>query len=169
MSYHFLKVFACVKRLFVQVCWTFFSQWYSWSLFRWIKGLNLLVIAQISMDVPTTNLKFFESFKMYHSQFELPKLISIGRCGPHILHGAFKSGTEATSWELKRTLKNAFNLLHGSPVLMSSHCNLMVWKCPCGWKIVNMAIYNESQKILESITPGKQPVCKSFEQLVKGV
>ena len=51
------------------------------------------------MEVPAINLKFFESFKMYHSQCELPKLINIGTSWLHEVHGAFKSGTEATGTE----------------------------------------------------------------------
>ena len=38
---------------------------------------------------------------MYHLQCELPKLINVGRSGLHLVHGVFKSGTEAASWELK--------------------------------------------------------------------
>lgn len=55
-------------------------------------------MAQVSMDGPATNLKFLASLKANSSQCELPKLINIG-CGLYIVHGAFKSGTEAISWD----------------------------------------------------------------------
>ena len=72
-----------------------------WAFLDGIKELNLSAVAEILMEVSTINLKFFKSFKMYHLQCELPKLINVGRSGLHLVHGVFKSGTEATSWELK--------------------------------------------------------------------
>ena len=73
-------------------------------------------MVQILIDGVATNLKFFESLKSYCSQCELPKLISIGSCGLHILYVAFRSGTETTSWQLKVILKSALNLLDESPL-----------------------------------------------------
>ena len=72
-------------------------------------------MAQISMDGSATDVKFFESLKAYSSQSDLPKLMNISSCGLHIIHGAFKSGTEAASWQLKATLKSVLHLLHDSP------------------------------------------------------
>ena len=31
---------------------------------------------------------------------ELPALINIGSCGLHVIHGAFKTGVEATNWNV---------------------------------------------------------------------
>ena len=45
---------------------------------------------------------------------ELHQLINIGSCGFHI-HVAFKSGTEATNWNIKKVLQSAFQILHNSP------------------------------------------------------
>ena len=71
-------------------------------------------MAHILIDSPATDLKFLESLKSCRCQYELPKLIKIGSCPLHIIHGVFKSGTEATSSQLKAILKSVFNLLHES-------------------------------------------------------
>lgn len=68
------------------------------------------------MDGPATSLKFFESLKSYRLQCESPKLFDINICSLHITHGVFRSGTEATIWQLKPILKSSFNQLHESPV-----------------------------------------------------
>lgn len=68
------------------------------------------------MDGPATSLKFFESLKSYRSQCELPKLFNINSCGHHIINRVFRSGTEATIWQLKPILRSSFNQLHESPV-----------------------------------------------------
>ena len=36
----------------------------------------------------------------------LPQLINTGSCSLHIIHGAFKSGVEATPWKIKKVLKH---------------------------------------------------------------
>ena len=36
---------------------------------------------------------------------DYPKIIDIGSCSLHVLHGAFKSGVEATDWFLNEILK----------------------------------------------------------------
>lgn len=41
--------------------------------------------------------------------------MNIGSCGLHIIHGAFKSGTEAANRQLKATLKSVLPILHDSP------------------------------------------------------
>lgn len=119
-------------------------------------------MAQNLMEGPVTNLILFESFKILHSQCELPKIIN-GRCGLHVVHGTFKSGTKDTSWELKETLKNNFNILHGSPAQRDDFTSRSgIKKFPlqhdCKCRVENapvaeglLAKYNENHKILESI------------------
>ena len=77
-----------------------------------------------------------------------------------------KFGAEASNWKLKATRKMSIHLLHSWPTQRGEftfhtdsikstffQCNTMGWGCPTGWSIVvNIAIYNENHKILESIT-----------------
>ena len=39
------------------------------------------------------------------SKQEFPDVIDIGPCGFHNVHGAFKSGMEASEWNLAKVLK----------------------------------------------------------------
>ena len=56
----------------------------------------------------TTSQKFGD--ENYH------KLIDIGSCSLHIVHGAFRAGAEQSECELKKFLKEAFTVFHNSPV-----------------------------------------------------
>ena len=71
--------------------------------------LNLSRMLQISMDGPSTNWKFFNELSKYRCDCEL---IDIGSCGIHIMHGAFKTGAESTSWDIKSVLKGSYQILH---------------------------------------------------------
>ena len=64
-----------------------------------LEGLDLSKLVQVSMDGPNTNLKFLQ---------ELRSLIDIGSCSLHIIHGAFKTGSEATNWKLDKVLKGVY-------------------------------------------------------------
>ena len=46
---------------------------------------------------------------------QLPKLLNIGSCLLHILHGTFKVVSEKASWEIKSVLKASFHYLHDTP------------------------------------------------------
>ena len=62
---------------------------------------------QVSLDGLSTNSCRLEN--------EQSQLIEIGSCGLHIIHRAYKTGTESTDWELKKIFKGTFTLLHDSP------------------------------------------------------
>ena len=67
------------------------------------------------MDRPSANWKFFNSVTKKREEDELPALINIGSCGLHVIHGAFKTGVEATNWNIKKAFRGAFNILGDSP------------------------------------------------------
>ena len=67
--------------------------------------LNLSKMLQISMDGPSTYVKFSKELSEYRCECELNPLIDIGTCGLHIVHGAFKTRAESTSWDRKGVLK----------------------------------------------------------------
>lgn len=72
---------------------------------------------QISMDGPAVNHKFYDSLKKQREENELPKMIDIGGCNLHIVHDSFKTGIESTDWEVKKLLKNNYQLLHAGVIL----------------------------------------------------
>ena len=55
---------------------------------------------------------------------KLSSLIDIGSCNLYLIHGAFKTGSEKSSWDLHKILKRAFKLLHDSPVRREYYFNL---------------------------------------------
>ena len=65
------------------------------------------------MNGPLVNLKFLQELVKYQEELEIvEKMIDIGTCGLHVVHGAFKCGTESTDWNIKETLKGSHELLH---------------------------------------------------------
>ena len=74
------------------------SVWRSWI---YVKYQSQYQICQISIDGPSIKWKFFNSVTKKREEDELPALINIGSCGLHVIHGAFKTGVEATNWNIK--------------------------------------------------------------------
>ena len=72
-------------------------------------------LLQISIDGPNVNLKFLDAIAKNRDANEQHKLIFIGTCGLHVIHGAFKTGAESADWKMKKILKAAFQILHDSP------------------------------------------------------
>ena len=53
-------------------------------------------------------MKFSKELSEYRFECELNPLIGIGTCGLYIVHGAFKTGAELTSWDLKGVLNETY-------------------------------------------------------------
>ena len=79
-----------------------------------LKDLCENKLVQISMDGPNVNLKLLEKVNEERTPNELHRLISIGSCGLHTIHDAFRAGTEATEWSIKKILTGA-HVLHDNP------------------------------------------------------
>ena len=67
------------------------------------------------MDGPNVNLKMLQKINEERTANEFHHLISIGSCGLHTVHGAFRTGAEATDWSIKKILRGAYIVLHDSP------------------------------------------------------
>ena len=80
-----------------------------------LEGLDLSKLVQVSMDGSKTNLKFLQELKKGRAENELSSLIDIVSCSLHIIHGAFKTGSEATDWKSDKVLNGAYKVLHDSP------------------------------------------------------
>ena len=68
-------------------------------LISWLKNLLLERLLHLSTD----------GLKRYY-----PNIIDIGSCSLHVVHGAFKSGIEATNWDLK-IMKAMWKIIDDSP------------------------------------------------------
>ena len=69
----------------------------------------------MSMDGPNVNLKFYKEFSRLYKEENCHCLIDIGTCGLHTVHNSFRTGVEATGWNVKNVLKGAIHVLHNSP------------------------------------------------------
>ncbi|XP_062374792.1 uncharacterized protein LOC134062699 [Sardina pilchardus] len=76
--------------------------------------LDLSKLISISMDGPNVNFKFFELFQAeYADLYAGSQLISVGSCGLHTVHNAFKTGF--SSWQVDKILRALHTLLHNVP------------------------------------------------------
>ena len=73
------------------------------------------VVNQVSMNGPNVNVKFYKKFSRLYKEENCHCLIDIGTCSLHTMHNSFRTGVEATGWNVKKVLKGDFHLLHNSP------------------------------------------------------
>ena len=79
------------------------------------KKLDLLKMLQVSSDGPNVNLKFLELYGEKREMDEVPRLVDIGTCGLHTVHGSLKNRIKSSGWEIGKILKAVFKLLDESP------------------------------------------------------
>ena len=76
---------------------------YSWKMF------------QISMHGISTNSMFLDDLNKDRKYSEMPELTNIGSCSLHVIHGAFETAIQSTTWNIKKSLKGCSQSLHESP------------------------------------------------------
>ena len=59
-----------------------------------------------------------------HCEKDYPKIIDIGSCSLHVLHGAFKSGVEAADWFLNEILKAVQKIFDDSPARRDTYIKI---------------------------------------------
>ena len=81
------------------------------------KELNPAKMLQVSMDGPATNYKMLELLMEDRNQLDpgMPKLLELGSCSLHIVHGAFATGASKTGWNIDRLLRSLFYLFDNAP------------------------------------------------------
>ena len=141
-----------------------------------LEKLDLTKMIQVGMDGPSVNWSFVEKLKSSRDKNELPGLIDVGSCNLHVVHGAFKTGVESTTWNVKPTLKGSFYLLHDAPSRRAIYVNLGGVKYPqffCGSRWVEdkavaerlVEIWPQMVKLIDyfgGLVPSKRPKCKSY-------
>ena len=78
-------------------------------------GLPICNLAQISIDGPSVNWKFFTDMKKKLADDYETILINIGSCGLHIVHNSFKTGATAAEWKVEALLSSLYYLFKDSP------------------------------------------------------
>ena len=77
-------------------------------------GLDLVHnLVQISMDGPNVNWKTLDILSENRTieDPDCPQLINIGRCGLHVIHGAYGTAQKVTDWLLQNYLKAIYSIL----------------------------------------------------------
>jgi hypothetical protein len=142
-----------------------------------VSSLNLTKMLQVSMDGPKVNHKYFNALLNYREECELPKLIDIGSCSLHIIHGAFQTGATKSSWNVKKILKSTWQILHDSPArredyeTVTGSTTYPLAFCATRWveskSVADRAvvIWPDIAKLVlfwEKLSKSKQPKSKSF-------
>ncbi|KAJ3590501.1 hypothetical protein NHX12_008452 [Muraenolepis orangiensis] len=83
---------------------------------RYRSSLDPKKLLQISMDGPTVNWKFLRIFQEDKSKEDpdAPKLINLGSCGLHVVHGSFQTGARETGWKMGAALRALWQVFHDS-------------------------------------------------------
>ena len=89
-------------------------------------------LVQLSMDGPKTNWKLFDHFVQRRENIvpHMPTLLNLGSCSLHIVHGAFKTGAQATGWNIDAILRSMYYLFHDSPARSEDYLKIEGAKMP---------------------------------------
>ena len=144
---------------------------------RALEKIDLTKLIQVFMDGPSVTWSFYGKLVRKLEEAGLSALINIGSCNLHIIHGAFKTGTKATRWNIKETLKASFQLLHDTPARRADYHKLpgstLFPKFFCGTRWVEdkevadrlIDIWTCMVKLVEyyeGLYKSKRPSCKSY-------
>lgn len=81
-----------------------------------LAAVPLSSLLQVSMDGPTVNWKFMDLLaKDMEQEHCLPKMLNMGSCALHVVHGAFQTGHKASGWEVNAYLRAMFGAFKDSP------------------------------------------------------
>ena len=85
------------------------------KLLESLSTLDLGKLLQVSMDGPNVNWDVLKLHSSYREQNECSKLINIGSCELHVLHGALRTGLMKTDWEINKVLHAMCKKFNESP------------------------------------------------------
>lgn len=80
-------------------------------------------LVQLSMDGPNVNWAVHKEVAVFKSDNSstCPEILELGSCGLHIMHGAYKTGQNATTWNVQKLLRSSFYLFKKSPARRSDY------------------------------------------------
>ena len=83
-------------------------------------------LLQISMEGPRVNWKLYSLLceDREKDDADMPKLLNIGSCGLHVVHGAFYSGCHATDWNIDGILRALHCLFEDSPARREDYTSI---------------------------------------------
>lgn len=72
-------------------------------------------IVQLGMDGPNVNWKVFEDLQKHLQDDTGKQMLSVGSCGLHTIHGAYRDGIKASKWDTECFLGSCFYLFKDTP------------------------------------------------------
>ena len=142
--------------------------------------IDISKILQISMDGPNVNWKFHDLLQEHICEAgeDASALISVGSCGLHVVHNAFKTGAQASEWNVEEVLSSLYWLFVDSPARKEDFTEItgsMVFPlkfCKHRW-LENVPVVVRAQEIwdkvimyVQKVQTGKKyatPTSKSFK------
>ena len=85
------------------------------SLQEGLKLFGIEEMVQLLMDRLNVNLKLLQKVKDSRDELGHSKLIDFGTCNLHTVHGAIKTCSEESEWNMKMLLKSCHKILKDSP------------------------------------------------------
>lgn len=89
---------------------------------KFFEGLSMLPFSnllQVSMDGPNVNhcflRKLMGKFENDATNSNEKKLVDLGTCGLHVVHGSFKHGLQTVKWDINNLLTHMYYLFKDSP------------------------------------------------------
>lgn len=83
--------------------------------------LNKANLLQLGMDGPNVNWSIYNSVNSDLLDNHEVSLLHAGSCGLHTLHNAFRTGSEATGWDIEHVISSAYILLHDCPARVEDY------------------------------------------------
>ena len=78
-------------------------------------GLSVKDMIQVSIDGPNVNWKFFGDLRKKIGDNYGTALINVGSCDLHVVRNSFKSGMDATGWQLSSFSSSLYYLFKDAP------------------------------------------------------
>ena len=75
------------------------------EIFAALKPLDCSKMIMLSMDGPYVNWLVLEKMKKLCNENGLTILYETGRCGLHVVHGAFQTGFRSSGWALYEVMR----------------------------------------------------------------
>ena len=97
------------------------------NLLKKINGLAVLDLSkqiQLWMHGPSINWKALSEINNDREKCGLSKLINIGNCNVHVVHGAVQWATESISWNFKNIMKGIYQVLKDTPACCEDYISI---------------------------------------------
>lgn len=140
-------------------------------------GLPLTNVLQIALDGPNVNLKFLRDFSQMMEKSadneKEKKLIDVGTCSLHTVHGAYKTGHNKCDWQINNFLRALYYLFKDFPsrradyIKSSGSTEFPLKLCSIRW-VENSRVIERALKMIPHLrkyvafVESKRPETKNF-------